>query len=62
MPETKLVTIERSRYSSYFQVTRAWLSAASALVAAEPSQAVEFIDAAIRELRDLRSTIMRAAR
>lgn len=54
MPDTKTVKIERGRFSSYFQVTRAWLSAASALVSIDRTAAIRYIDDAIGELEKLR--------
>jgi len=61
MSETKHVLIERGRYSSYFQVARAWLTAASARAVSSPHEAIAFLDAAIKELRELRAMIVRSA-
>jgi hypothetical protein len=54
---SSIVTIERGRYSRYFQVTRAWLSAASALASTDRKLTVLYLDAAIKELRNLKVTL-----
>lgn len=51
---TKTVRIERGKYTPFFQVTRAWISAASALVSIDRTQAIEYIDEAIHSLGDLK--------
>jgi hypothetical protein len=53
-----VVRIQRGRYSSHFQVARAWLSAASALVNLDPESAISFIDGAIHELKRLRKSLV----
>ena len=55
-----IVKIQRGKYSSHFQVARAWLSAASALVLQDKDGAIGFIDAAILELKNLRIALKHA--
>ncbi|WP_299315045.1 hypothetical protein [uncultured Halomonas sp.] len=50
---TSVIKIKRGRYSASFQVVRAWLSAASALVTDDPEQASAFIRSAIKDLSRL---------
>lgn len=56
MPDkkTKLVKIERGRYSPNFQVARAFITAASAMVSVDPKKAAKHLDHAIKELVELR--------
>jgi hypothetical protein len=56
-----IVKIQRGRYSHYFQVTRAWLTAASALVTEDRLEAISFINNAILELTHLRRALERIA-
>jgi hypothetical protein len=46
----RLVKLERGRFSSKFQVARACISAASALMAVDPQEAKQYLSAAIKEL------------
>jgi hypothetical protein len=57
MSMTTKVKIERGNYSRYFQVARAWLMAASALVATDKQGASSFVGSAIVELQELRSAL-----
>jgi hypothetical protein len=54
---TTKVKIERGAYSRYFQVARAWLMAASALVPTDKQLAVAYIQTAIDELMRLRTAL-----
>lgn len=52
-----LVKIERGKFSPYFQVARAWLTAASALASHDQMQAVHYINGAIEELEKLKRSL-----
>jgi hypothetical protein len=52
-----IVQIQRSRYAYYFQVTRALMSAASALIPTDRLTALNYIDDAITELKLLKAAI-----
>lgn len=54
-----IVKIQRGRYSHYFQVARAMLSAASAVAATDSRMAIVYIDAAMLELRNLKVVLGR---
>jgi hypothetical protein len=56
-----IVKIQRGRYSHYFQVARAWLIAASALVVEDRLEAIDYVDKAILELTRLRGALKRYA-
>lgn len=58
MSTTDTVAIRRGRYSAHFQVARAMLSAASAVVNSTPKKAVSFIDDAIAELDVLKGQLI----
>lgn len=57
MKET-IVRIQRGKYGPHFQVTRSWISAASALAVVDPDKASNFIYAAIQELKTLRTELV----
>jgi len=61
-PKTKIVKIQRGRYSPGFQVARAWLSAASALAPTRPAAAISYIEGAISELQALRTRMVEDSR
>jgi hypothetical protein len=47
------IVIVRGKYTPRFQITRAWLSAASAIISINPTRALNFIDEARSELAQL---------
>jgi hypothetical protein len=53
----KLVKLERGRFSSKFQVARACISAASALMSDDPSKARVYLASAIDELLRIKQDI-----
>lgn len=53
------VKIMRGRFSPRFQVVRAWLSAASAVVLTNHNESLTFIDMAILELKQLKVDMMK---
>jgi hypothetical protein len=55
-----IVRIARGEFSNHFQVARAWLSAASALVVLDKTKAIDFIDQAIGELQQLKVNLKRS--
>lgn len=60
MPTKKgstLVKIQRNEFSVGFQVTRALLTAASAVVQSDPRRAVSFLDNAIKEMTTMRNQL-----
>lgn len=60
MSTTDTVAIRRGRYSAHFQVARAMLSAASAVVNSNPNKAMQFLDTATIELNALKKQIVEA--
>ena len=48
---TTEVRLRRGRYSAHFQVTRAMLSAASALIPTDPKEAMDYLDKMAEELQ-----------
>jgi hypothetical protein len=58
---TEIVKIQRGRFSPHFQVARAWLSAASATIQKDRRLAIDYIDSAIVELKELRVELERPA-
>ena len=57
MPNTELITIKRGKYAPNFQLVRAWLSAASALISIDTKDAITAIDDAIVELKLIRTRL-----
>lgn len=59
MPKAELVQIQRGKYSPTFQVARARMSMASAVVHQSPKSAVRHIEDAVEELNGLIAEIYR---
>lgn len=57
---TNSVKIERGVLSSYFQVARSWISAASGVMDRDRNLAIAYIDGAIDELKALRKKLVAA--
>lgn len=55
--KTKAVVIKRGKYSSYFQVARAHLSAASAVIGMNRTRATKYINDAIAELNRIKDLL-----
>lgn len=61
MAQETVVKIERGYYSRHFQVVRAMLSAASALVGFDKAATLSYLEEAIDQLTELKELVLRRA-